>query len=592
MVNGTNLTGTAQFKFALVNGSGTQTFWSFNGSGGGNAEPADPPISLAVNRGVFSVNLGDLSVSNMTASIPASVFTNSEVYLRTWVNEGANGMQQLVPDRRITAVGYAMTAANVVGSVGQATNFTGTLSGDVIGTQTSTLVIHVLGIPAADVVRGALAANQAGSVNNPQTIVRRDAGGGFTAGTVVGKFVGDGSGLTNLNIAAVETSVAPGVTVVSTVAQDENLLTKGYQPVMAVQPPAWVNGTSVNAPSARTKATAVWDGQRMVVWGGSVGAGVYVNTGGIYHPNGDIWEDVSTVSAPSARGGHTALWSGSVMIVWGGVGANGYLATGGRLQIDPQVWNSIADSGGPSARVGQASAWTGSRMLIWGGQGDSGLLNDGGLYDPVTNQWTPLPSGSPLAARTGAVAVWAGDRVLIWGGEGNNGPLNSGAQLRFLPNGLPSEWTAMNSAGAPTARRWHSSVWTGSRMVVWGGEQNGAPLGNGASYDPVTDTWATLTIGGAPAPRYNHSAFWTGGQVVVLGGTTGSADLATGAAYDPFTQQWNPLSSSGSPVARSGAASVWTGTEVLVFGGTSGGQAVGSLQRLVPQPVWYFYRKL
>jgi len=37
---------------------------------------------------------------------------------------------------------------------------------------------------------------------------------------------------------------------------------------------------------------------------------------------------------------------------------------------------------------------------------------------------------------------------------------------------------------------------------------------------------------------------------------------------------------------------VWTGTEIMVFGGWSAGQRVASLQRLVPQPVWYFYRKL
>ena len=49
-----------------------------------------------------------------------------------------------------------------------------------------------------------------------------------------------------------------------------------------------------------------------------------------------------------------------------------------------------------------------------------------------------------------------------------------------------------------------------------------------------------------------------------------------------------------------GPAAVWTSTDILVFGGSTGGTlsagaegtAVGTLQRLVPQPEWYFYRKL
>ena len=48
----------------------------------------------------------------------------------------------------------------------------------------------------------------------------------------------------------------------------------------------------------------------------------------------------------------------------------------------------------------------------------------------------------------------------------------------------------------------------------------------------------------------------------------------------------------GGPLARSLLGAVWSGTEILVFGGNSGSQAVATLQRLSPQPAWYFYRKL
>jgi hypothetical protein len=109
MVNGTNYTGSGQFKFALVDATGTTTYWSHDGSSAGGAEPTSV-VTLPATRGVFSVNLGDATVANMTQAIPADVFTNSEVYLRTWFNDGSTGSQLLTPDRRITSVGYAMTA--------------------------------------------------------------------------------------------------------------------------------------------------------------------------------------------------------------------------------------------------------------------------------------------------------------------------------------------------------------------------------------------------------------------------------------------------------------------------------------------------
>ena len=48
----------------------------------------------------------------MTA-VPPSVFNNADVRLRVWFNDGVNGSQKLVPDQRITAVGYAVIAGNV-----------------------------------------------------------------------------------------------------------------------------------------------------------------------------------------------------------------------------------------------------------------------------------------------------------------------------------------------------------------------------------------------------------------------------------------------------------------------------------------------
>jgi hypothetical protein len=124
--NGVSFNGTASFKFALVDAAGTNTYWSHNNSGTQGGEPSLPAVALAVTRGLFTVNLGDTSVSGMTRPIAASVFTNDPVFLRVWANDGVHGYQRLIPDQRIVAVGYALAAEAVTGPV-SASQLTGTL---------------------------------------------------------------------------------------------------------------------------------------------------------------------------------------------------------------------------------------------------------------------------------------------------------------------------------------------------------------------------------------------------------------------------------------------------------------------------------
>ena len=114
-VDGVNFNGTGQFKFALVNGEGGVSFWSNDGTSVAGSEPTNA-VPIAVSQGLYSVLLGNAALTNMTP-ISAAIFTNSDVRLRVWFNDGTNGFQQLSPDQRIAAVGYAMMAANVADGV-------------------------------------------------------------------------------------------------------------------------------------------------------------------------------------------------------------------------------------------------------------------------------------------------------------------------------------------------------------------------------------------------------------------------------------------------------------------------------------------
>src|SRR5205807_9056656 len=67
----TNLNGAGSFKFALVNAAGTTTYWSNDGTSSAGSEPT-AAVSLTVTNGLYSVLLGDIGLTNMTA-IPTSV---------------------------------------------------------------------------------------------------------------------------------------------------------------------------------------------------------------------------------------------------------------------------------------------------------------------------------------------------------------------------------------------------------------------------------------------------------------------------------------------------------------------------------------
>lgn len=512
VVRGNSFDGTGQFKLALVNADASIVYWRNAPDANADGQP-DAAVSLTVNKGIYSVALGDTSLANMEV-LPATVFANNAVFLRVWFNDGTTGFQRLSPDQRITAVGYSMMAANV---------------------------------SDGSITKEKLAPDLSAQVNS--------------------------------------------FTTVSADAQDASLASRGYVIFTTVPAPAWVNGATTDAPTARSGHTAVWTGQELLIWGGDIGQGIPSSNGSAYSPTTDQWRILSPLNAPSARSGHSAIWTGSEMILWGGATTGGYLNTGGRLDPSNQNWSALPTTGAPAGRQGQVALWTGSQMIVWGGLNGSGLLADGFLFDPATSQWSAINSANSPSARQAALAVWTGSRLIVWGGQGASSSLNTGAQLIFNSGVPASSWQTLATTAAPSSRYGHTAVWTGSKMIIWGGRDGGSYLADGAAYDPVTDSWTSLPSVNAPSARADHAAVWTGAEMVVVGGVNASGVLATGAAYDPAANKWRSLTNPGSPVARSGATAVWSGTEVLIFGGQANGQSLASLQRLNPQPAWYFYRK-
>ena len=385
----------------------------------------------------------------------------------------------------------------------------------------------------------------------------------------------------------------------------------------------WSPVTTEGAPEARADHTAVWSGSRMIIWGGRLDS--RLNSGGSYDPVTDSWTPTTMAGAPSFRSSHSAVWTGTEMIIWGGLNPFESNApplavynSGGRYNPATDTWiPTRQDATTPSVRAGHTAVWTGSEMIVWGGYHIElpfggpvhSQLDTGSRYDPSTDTWTALPIGPSKRERH--VAVWTGSEMIVWGGAFNvvqiNPPtvttvlLNTGGRY----NPATNAWAPTRTdATSPSARRPETGVWTGSEMIVWGGQFQGkgyrydpatdswtvmadislivgtaeavwtgsrmvlveGGFRGGGRYDPATDSWTPITKGPVP-PRSGHVAQWTGNLMLLWAGSDPFSSGPTGNRYDPLTDSWSSMNQSGGARGVLGVSSIWTGDRMIVWGG-------------------------
>lgn len=193
--------------------------------------------------------------------------------------------------------------------------------------------------------------------------------------------------------------------------------------------------------------------------------------------------------------------------------------------------------------------------------------------------------------------------------------------IRITPG---SDWKATTLLNAPTPRMRHTAVWTGAEMIVWGGwDPATGYTGTGSRFTPALDVWVSIAASGAlsPSPRADHSTVWSGTEMLVWAGeiapkrppeaisrplpvcrlcpvptedgdggddvtTTSDSDTqfprktGTGGRYNPATNVWNDISPSGG--ARSQHQAVWSGSLMLTWGGRIDSGALGLSYDPVP----------
>lgn len=340
----------------------------------------------------------------------------------------------------------------------------------------------------------------------------------------------------------------------------------------------WTSLSTTNAPTARYRHTAVWTGSKMIVWGGTDNFGG-LNTGGVYDPENNNWTTMSTNNAPNGRQTHVAVWTGNTgnsntenrMLVWGG-----NETVGGIYHLESDSWSAMDTSGQPNPLTARMSiaGWTGTKMIVWNSYDDSHA--GGSLYDPATNSWSAMSTSGQPSDRSEFGGIWTGSKLIVFGGT-DGAIVNTGGVYDLQTN----SWTATNTTSAPAARNQFATAAGGTKMIFWGGN-NGSPMDSGAIFDPALNPsnspWTTMNTTNAPTARFRHTVVWTGSRLVVFGGD-GSTD---GGIYDPVDNSWQTMATSGAPTQGESSTMIWAGYRAIVWGGVAGGSSLNTGGVFIP----------
>jgi N-acetylneuraminic acid mutarotase len=271
--------------------------------------------------------------------------------------------------------------------------------------------------------------------------------------------------------------------------------------------------------SVRDGMVIAWAGDRLVAWGGATVPTIAdPDAETVMHNDGAAWVAATGtwVAMPAApitpRSAAESVWTGTRLVVTGGynLGEEDDRRDGAAFDPVSATWSPITARPAPGSCGGVvpcAGIWTGSVALFPG----SGLA-----YDPAGDRWSAmaaLPAGDGLV--TEETTVWTGRRLLMWGSTPPASDGDEGDEVQSVEGGdeeieegdettddvvVPEEsssdpavgfaydlagnrWQAF-PAGPLAAREYHSAVWTGEEMLVWGGNAGEAGLTDGAAYRP------------------------------------------------------------------------------------------------------------
>jgi len=492
---GTNFTGTGQFQFALVNTTGATTFWS-NGTG---------VVSLSVTQGMYSVLLGSTNVANMAVLSPV-LFTNTDVRLRVWFNDGVNGLQQLTPDQRVAAVGYALMAGNVVDGV--------VTSSKLAPGAVTTTALAAGAVTAAKIASGAVSASQL--ANNTITALN------IAAGAITSVNIANNS-ITAANLAPGIGIVPSSTIVLSATATNVALTAAGFQPLGSNLGVNWTQVTNAAPWGPRSTTPVVFNGKIWILggrqWAFPILNDVWSTSDGV------AWTQVTNSAPWSPRYAYAVATFNSQLWIIGGDG-NGMAANLSDIWSTSNgvTWMQITNAAPWGPRTGQAAVSFNGKLWVLGGQ-DQGNGTSGNYRNDIWSTsngvvWTQVTNAAPWSARVAFGCVVFNNKMWILGGGTASGNLNDvwstsdGVTWTQVTNSAP--WSGREGAGVQVLS---GQIW------VYGGVDQTQMNDVWSTSDGVTWTQATgsASWSGRVAPgavTFNNQLWMLGGYTSGFGGGT------------------------------------------------------------------------
>jgi len=159
------------------------------------------------------------------------------------------------------------------------------------------------------------------------------------------------------------------------------------------------------------------------------------------------------------------------------------------------------------------------------------------------------------------MAIWTGKRMVVWGGIT---PLGDGG----LYDPIGDAWSPISTTGAPSPRVEASGVWTGTWVLVWGGRSGSTYFNDGRYYDPRLNVWSNMASVGPPAARSLHGTVYAENTMLIWGGKDASTTFSDGSKFDPIQNAWTPMTDVNKPSTRTSFSALWTGERMLIATGS------------------------
>lgn len=320
------------------------------------------------------------------------------------------------------------------------------------------------------------------------------------------------------------------------------------------------------APIEPDNAVSVWTGKRLLVFGRVTSRAANgavrkrVDVAASYNALTGVWRRLPSPGPTDAFMSYRAVWTGKEMLVWGQGLREAFNPATGRWRRLPPPPLAAHDGAG-------LVVWTGRELIGWGGGCCGDAFSDGAAYNPTTNTWRKLPR-PPVGGQQSPVGVWTGRELVVVNGRDADGKAVGGAAYS------PATDTWRRIASLPASHSGGNAVWDGRDVLVVGGgtkisrSRPPAPARTLYAYGPGANRWRQLRS--LQAGRAEAAAVWTGRRLLVWGGETGSAGslyLAPyGLAYDPTSDRWSQLPPA--PLqGRLDPTAIWSGHGLIVWGG-------------------------